>query len=442
MEPSPLGQLGKLPYEIRLEIYERLFTMKNTPLSIFSSSRAIYKEITDRLYDTLNIHLTPSLKDPWIEVHCQRMRLHWSIHDYCLDCQHRFARVPYHKVNLVVHIYAPDPRDPGQIVLLWQKTDYLVGLLQNATIASLVVRLREDQGHDWQEGGHVVESIPYPNGTRPDHHIVFLPFCCLSNVRELHIVPDTRRMDRVTDWGLVNYGRDFILNNGYRNYNDGPLSQDREYRDIVREFDDIDALVRDTNFFLETRLNDLPGHTAAMLRLARAAHWPPEKMGNTSRVKRCLLDIRQYPRSVALHDPGLKSESFRVEGLTDLYRLSGYRSLRWSWREWCKRYPQGLLPNRDNSTLGAAPWYDWSFEVLSLTGKYYENIRNYQQRNWGTDEPGCRRRCFEQDWCTDCRRIGYQTGCDQDCESLHEIDYVEYWDQDSDNHASEIDYIS
>ncbi|RAL00706.1 uncharacterized protein BO80DRAFT_95886 [Aspergillus ibericus CBS 121593] len=247
MAASPLGQLGKLPYEIRLDIYEKLLAMKDSSIAILHTSRAIYEEISDRLNDTLSFHLSPLFDTPWIEVYCKRLRGRWSIPNHSPACQQRFARAPYHKMHLVIHLYAPDPRDPGQIVLLWQKAQYLVDMLESATIASVVICLREHKGCDWQEGGHPLESIPYPTHSHPDHHIVFLPFCRLSNVLTFRVVPDTRRMDRVTDWSLINYGRDFILNNVYQNYNDGLLSQDRQYRDIVRTFDDVDARIRDTD---------------------------------------------------------------------------------------------------------------------------------------------------------------------------------------------------
>ncbi|GJP88832.1 hypothetical protein CBS63078_6964 [Aspergillus niger] len=434
MDRSPLGQLGKLPYEIRLEIYEKLFTIKNSPLKILRCSRAIYGEITDRLYDTLNIHLSPVFNDPWIEIHCKRLRLRWIIPNHSFPCQHRFARAPYYKMNLVVHIYAPDPRDPGQIALLWQKVQYLVYILERATISSIVIRLRVHQGRDWQKEGRVVESIPYPNKSRPDHHIVFLPFCRLSNVRAFRVVPDTRRMDRVTDWGLINYGRDFILNNGYRNYNDGPLSQDRQYRDIVREFDDIDALIRDTDFFLETHLDTLHGNTAAMLRLDRAAHWPlGAPVDYTFRLERSLLDIRQYPGSVNLHDPGLKQHCLRMWAFCDLYLIPYPMKDKRSWEEWCSLYPEGLRPHDHESIhdplveITDNPGYFGNFDTTQIDGEYEINIHNYWQRNWN-GRPAFRRRRFEQAWCTDCRRIGYRTGCDQDCEKLNGSDYEEDWE--------------
>ncbi|GKZ27478.1 hypothetical protein AbraIFM66951_001296 [Aspergillus brasiliensis] len=437
MEGTPLGQLGKLPYEIRLEIYETLFALRNSSLDILRCSRAIYGEITDRLYDTVDIHLTPLFNDPWIEIHCKRLRCRRTIPNHSYHVQRRFSRAPYYKMNLVVHIYAPDPRDPGQIALLWQKTQYLMDILEDATVASLVIRLRKHESWDWQEGGHVVESIPYPNNSRPDHHIVFLPFCRLSNVGAFSVLPDTRRMDRVTDWGLTNYGRDFILNNGYRNYNDGPLSQDRQYRDIVREFDNIDALIRDTDFFLETRLDSLPGHTAAMLRLDRAAHWPlGARFDFSSRLRRNLLDIRQYPGLVALHDPGLKQHCLRMWAIYDLRMIPYPRKNIRSCEEWFSQLTEGLRPHNRESIHGPMievidePWYFGKFHTTKLYGTFESDIESYWQRNWN-GRPTHRHRRFERAWCTDCRRIGYRTGCEQDCENLDDSDYEEDWDYES-----------
>ncbi|PYH30083.1 uncharacterized protein BO87DRAFT_400755 [Aspergillus neoniger CBS 115656] len=415
MERSPLGQLGKLPYEIRLEIYEKLFA-KKTPLTILRCSRAIHGEITKRLYDTLNIHLTPVFNDPWIEVRCKRLRLRWTIPNHSWIAQARFSWIPYHKVNLVIHIYAPDPRNPGQIALLWQKVQYLVYILQNRAVASIVIRLREHQGRDWQEEGHVVESIPYPNKCRPDHHIVFLPFCRLISVGSFRVLPDTRRMDRVTDWGLINYGRDFILNNGYRNYNDGPLSQDRQYRDIVRDFDNIDGLIRDTDFFLETRLDTMRGNTAAMLRLDRVAHWPLAiTVDSSSRLE----------SSVNLHDPGLSSHSLRM---CAFYNMD-------SWEEWLSWFPEGLDPHGQDSIdtqtqmIMDNPERNDIWDSERADREYETNIENYLERNWN-GSPAWRYPSFEKDWCTDCRRIGYRTGCDQDCELMDGPYYGKYWDID------------
>ncbi|GKZ37328.1 hypothetical protein AbraIFM66950_008818 [Aspergillus brasiliensis] len=437
MERTPLGQLGKLPYEIRLEIYETLFAMKNYRMKILRCSRAIYREITDRLYDTPNIHLSPVFNEPWLEIHCQRLRLRWTKINHSCSVQGRLSRAAYYKMSLVIHIYAPDPEDPGQIALLWQKAQYLADTLQKATIVSIVIRLRKHEGHDWLQDGHVVESIPYPGNPCPDHHIVFLPFCRLSNVGAFRVLPETRRMDRVIDWGLINYGRDFILNNGYRNYNDGPLSQDRQYRDIVREFDNIDALIRDTDFFFQTRLDTLHGHTAAMLRLDRAVYWPlGETVYFSSRLERSLLDIRQYPGSVKLHDPGLKSHCLRMSAVYGLHLRLYPSAEQRPWEEWCSRFPEGLrIHNRESihdPTVIAfdKPWNFECFVTTELDWGYEIAIKTYWQRNWNGSHT-YRRRRFERTWCTDCRRIGYRTGCDQDCEDLKASDHPEddwdYW---------------
>ncbi|PYH93824.1 hypothetical protein BO71DRAFT_430555 [Aspergillus ellipticus CBS 707.79] len=282
--------------------------MRKPSVHLLCCSRAIYEEITDRLID--------------------------------------FSRAPYHKINLVIHIYAPDPRDPGQIILLWQKVQYLVDILGNATAgcASLVIRLRAHKGCDWQAGGRVVESIPYPNSRRPDHSVVFGPFCRVSNVGSLRVISDSRSLDRVADWGFVNYGREFILNNGYQNYNDGPLSRDRQYRDLTRNFDDIEtSWIRDTNFFFEMRLDDLPGDTATMLRLDRAAHWSLGPWLSNARVRCWILDVRQCPNSVRLYDPGPRRFTRRDLSIWQTYKLSRYKSHLWSWSEWRMSADEGSL---------------------------------------------------------------------------------------------------
>ncbi|BCS02743.1 uncharacterized protein AKAW2_61007S [Aspergillus luchuensis] len=243
-------------------------------------------------------------------------------------------------------------------------------------------------------------------------------------------------MDRITDWGLINYGRDFILNNGYRNYNDGPLSQNGQYRDIVRDFDNIDGLIRDTDFFLETRLDTLLGNTAAMLRLDRVAHWPLAITVDSSyRLERSLLDIRQYPGSVKLHDPVLNSHSLRMCAFYNMYEISCAILDRDSWEEWLSCFPEGLDPHDQESidtqtqTIMDSPERNDIWDSERADREYQTNIENYLERNWNGPS-AWRYPSFEQDWCTDCRRIGYRTGCDQDCELMDGPYYGKYWNID------------
>lgn len=123
MSASPFGRFTVLPSEIRLLIWEEL--VKGGSLAILRTSQAIYHDIADRLYNTFDIHLTTFLEDPWIEIRCKRLRASWVIGRQDFLKFSDLARVPYDKVKLVVHIYAPDPDDCGQFILLWEKISRL-----------------------------------------------------------------------------------------------------------------------------------------------------------------------------------------------------------------------------------------------------------------------------------------------------------------------------
>lgn len=72
------------------------------------------------------------------------------------------------------------------------------------------IAFRKLAGCDWQHNGKARESIPYSNGPRPDHDIVFMPFCTLQNVKQMTIKPSSREMDGILGWCFIDYGQDFI----------------------------------------------------------------------------------------------------------------------------------------------------------------------------------------------------------------------------------------
>ncbi|RAL16182.1 uncharacterized protein BO97DRAFT_431887 [Aspergillus homomorphus CBS 101889] len=436
MTPSPFGRLGKLPIELRMTIYEILLGMRPASIKLLCCSRAIYEEITKRLYDTMDIHLWPHVQEPWIDMSCRQLRLRWGIDNHN---KHRFSRLPYHKTHLYIHIYAPDRQDPGQIVLLWKRISHLMELLEGAAIRSLTIHLQEHKGCDWQEEGRAVESIDYPGSPRPDHNIVFLPFCTLSKVRSLQVIPASPRMDDAIDWGLINYGREFILHSGYANYNDGPLSGDSQYRDLARLFDDITAVILDTGFFLDTRLDLLPGLTAGRIRLARARDWLPDQ-GNRLILdpvnRKVLRRIRRCPESVSRHDPDLIKLMVRHWHHWNLYVDSRHgwdRFLRayWDVPLWEQFYADGLPPfTPDNvynywKAVPTNPDHGWTnrgwFEDC---GEFEFCLWSYLHRNWGQESVEFRWRNFERYWCTDCRHMGFQAGCDGDCEQFRLFDWL------------------
>ncbi|RAH80322.1 hypothetical protein BO86DRAFT_433340 [Aspergillus japonicus CBS 114.51] len=444
MAPSPFGQLGALPLELRLEIYERLFWKPTPSVGILCCSRAIYEEITGRLYGTLDIDLTPSWYSCRLEIRCQALRLHWRIPYSTPAIRDRFSRLPYHKTNLHIHIYAPDPHDPGQIILLWNNIRNLTSFLEAATIKSITIDLKEYKGSDWQDAGRAVESIPYPGSHQPDHNVVFLPFCRLCNVKSLHIVPSSRRMDRVIDWGFINYGRDFILNNGYETYNDGTLSQDPRYRDVVPLFDDLNGTIRDMQFFLDTRLDLLPGDTAAMLRLGCASRFSTSTFPTHHR--ELFLTLRECPKAITLHDPGLEKWCIRRWHHWNIF-WGNNMNWKWSWDEWCQRYPDGLPPFTPENVHGywraipSSPLHGWKSKgCIDREGEFEFRIWSYLHRNWNQESIG-QLHFFEREWCTDCRHLGFQVGCEEGCERLSRFDYPEAWEEDDEGDYSDPELV-
>ncbi|KAL3261765.1 hypothetical protein ABHI18_003439 [Aspergillus niger] len=176
-----------------------------------------------------------------------------------------------------------------------------------------------------------------------------------------------------------------------------------------------------------------------MLRLDRAAHWPLAVPVDWSpELERSLLDIRRYPGSVKLHDPGLSSHSLRMGAFYNIYEISCSIFDRDSWEEWLSFYPEGLDPHDQDSIdsqthiiMNNHDFFD-IWDTPRADREYQTSIDNYLERNWN-GIPAFRYRSFEKEWCTDCRRTGYRTGCDQKktCAFLDGPYYGKYWDIDA-----------
>ncbi|GES59990.1 hypothetical protein ATEIFO6365_0002032100 [Aspergillus terreus] len=306
--PTSLGSLGKLPAELRLPIWADVISSRRP--AVLRASRAIYEEIVHELNDVLEYTLFPHYKHPWLRVHSPRTGLTFVItRRDGKKIRKRLWQLPYNNTVLTIHLMAPNPKKPGEIALLWQKAHDLVGILDRAKYhrAHIVLVFRETERRCWQEAKTPTQSIPHPGDPRPDFLIAFLPFCRLSRVRKIEVVRVTLEGQRVPiRWRFVKYGCDFIMNDGYKTYNDSDYSRKPKYRRISRAFDNVDRMLAETDFFLETTLDLLPGHTAAMLRLDRFARWfTISDPDDSPYQRRYLLTLREYPHVVDTYDPQL-----------------------------------------------------------------------------------------------------------------------------------------
>ncbi|KAF9887310.1 hypothetical protein FE257_010305 [Aspergillus nanangensis] len=284
MEPSPMGYFGRLPVELRMMIWTDILTQRST--TILRTSSAIYDDIAGPLYETFQITLSPNYNDPWLTLQSTWTKLTWELQPRDgRRKRKKFWKLLYNRSKLIVDILAPQPKDPAQIILLWKKVHDLVTILNRAKYdrSHIVVRLKQHQGQDWQNGKTPVQNIKYPGDPHPNHLIVFLPLCRLIRVRKMEFHLISTDVDR------------FATHRGFI-----------RYVNITRIFDNIDGMVTDIDFFFECKLDVLPGRTAAMLRLDRFANWFTTRDAETSPYQRqLLLTAWEYPNIVATHDPYL-----------------------------------------------------------------------------------------------------------------------------------------
>ena len=133
---SALGSFARLPVELHLTIWEYIFYLElHTPLKqehlpILRTSRALHNEITSINYDTVEVHITPAFQEGTLVYLQKKSRQLQSATAYKNS---KFAAIPFDKVNMEIHLYAPDPADPGQLLLLYRKAKKLVSGISCST---------------------------------------------------------------------------------------------------------------------------------------------------------------------------------------------------------------------------------------------------------------------------------------------------------------------
>ncbi|KAL4903238.1 hypothetical protein BDW74DRAFT_156897 [Aspergillus multicolor] len=120
-----------------------------------------------------------------------------------------FGHFPYQRTNVIAKIYAPDPHDPGQLMVLWRRVNNLVDLLgQASSIQKIKIKLRSKKQYTWAKRNAkdrtsvefarwplaFCNDKPFPYSLNfsiarnpYDHEVVFLPFCRLKNIEAMRI---------------------------------------------------------------------------------------------------------------------------------------------------------------------------------------------------------------------------------------------------------------
>lgn len=374
MSASSLGVFANLPSEIRLMIWNELCPLGSqrhkTDLAILRASKQLYAEVLGHLHMTIKeftFSIRPEFdrhKDPSYLGFEMRDIRHRSKHDdmsedwpkwtfsSAQDALSRgFQYLPLHIIPCVIHIEAPDPADPGQLICSSLRVQQLVDLLQyinKRPISQLIICL----GHadQWLNEGEkkrdFILTELYPDMShlayiRSDVDAVIFPFYTLENVRSVLLDKHTAKLicssDMLKSARTVVYGKSpmVILD---------LLPEIPEYSGLRNEF---------LSVYLHHRLDTLPGRTANMLRLDRFVHWYEHKHEENN-----LRLMKKFPVELGLIDFGFYYTARRYiygHALRCLMaggqvpRLSVDIDLRYQYyyvtvtgEQWFTRFPDGL----------------------------------------------------------------------------------------------------
>ncbi|KAJ5506367.1 hypothetical protein N7453_005324 [Penicillium expansum] len=381
-----LGTFAMLPTEIRLMIWGHLFSSlriqplkdslrKDNPLSILCTNRYLYNEISSHLFDNSVQHilLDPEYKEEEMDGHPTEVQ---NL-GYRVDTQEQsgsrktFPQLPSFKND------DKNPTDPGQVVWLWQKSNVLVDLLipLSQPIIDLTTtgpwRSQHPPTH-WRnvkrfyEMGGLRESIE-SSKYRPDYDIAMLPFIRLElwikdPATTIPAMSDEefdvlyRRMVSLFDQAGIEIRLGKLLS----------ITQDTAVSQI-------ETAIVDTNLFLETSLDELPGATASFLRRERFKDWFEDGKNWKSLYETQLRDqLSTCPWVIINSDPWLYRSNQRYIVLillhhamyalkSNLYDGLGIHDesiiyMRWNSELWLELFPQGTPQLSDIQTWLARFW--------------------------------------------------------------------------------------
>lgn len=378
-----LGNFIKLPYELRLMIWEELRPhgqdkttadtasskqsrrIPKSGLSILRANRGLHDEIHRPLYKNMVMafEISPVYeKDVWITANCRQGQAVWKLQNEDDAVGRGFLDLPYDRVDVVVDIVAPDNRDQAQLVCLWGKisrfVDFMGGTQRNKkgkNIQDMTIRFRKNAitGSDWYDYANEMmivsainiancEQLPMKafdpiNGMHyySNSDVAFTPFLRLRNAQSITVTAHSEELYKALNWDLIN------LRNSNSNNNNNPAAANMNIKRANLHL----------NYTLDLSLDILPSRTASMLRLNRFASWFPKGHSGTSTYETTLLLIlHELPDLVHHFDPHLDMITYRLQALLALNperrKWNTHRRHRhkegWNPVAWAQEFPDGI----------------------------------------------------------------------------------------------------
>ncbi|KAL8762891.1 MAG: hypothetical protein Q9184_001187 [Pyrenodesmia sp. 2 TL-2023] len=202
----------------------------------------------------------------------------WLLQDLDDAMKRGFHKLPYRTMRkLQIDIGAPDRRDPGQVVSLYQKCVDLATMLENARsgLLNIEINLLDSGQAKWTWNGQPQSSINQHH--TGDYELVLSAF---SRLRDVESAKFRVPVQLDPDNHLIENMEAVLMLEGPFGANLAP--------DGDGEWDDRDIQTdRDLMFMnLDLELDFLHGQTANLMRLDRFSSWYTDKLGGNSKYER------------------------------------------------------------------------------------------------------------------------------------------------------------
>jgi hypothetical protein len=161
MAPQNLGELAKLPAELRQIIWQNVGPQNGSgpkpSMGVLRTCRQLYDEVFPIMYnnEVLCFKVAPRYQyRSWISV-SNRCGAAWTLESSDDALSHGYNKLPYSRLRAVrIEVEAPDPFDPGQLICVWKKVRELVELLgQAGQLPDLEINLLKSPRASWMGFG-------------------------------------------------------------------------------------------------------------------------------------------------------------------------------------------------------------------------------------------------------------------------------------------------
>jgi hypothetical protein len=267
-----MGTLSRFPREVRDLIWENFCfqqekesttTLPNTDLSILRTCKQIHDEVEPFVYgkEVLTFTLEPTYDAySWFTME-SRLGAYWNVANKEAAVMSGFRDIPYHKLSSVkIDVLAPNTADAGQMINLHNKVSALTTLITESgnTLPALEITLKNSAHGTWiHEDGTPQRSLPSDDDS-VDYKAIMYPFFRLTattaSIRTPHLSCSTPHFLPLTQ-ALTSCTPD----------------------------PHIETTINIIWSRYDGALDNLPGHTANMLRRERFACWFDGNLDGDSR---------------------------------------------------------------------------------------------------------------------------------------------------------------